>query len=121
MLSNFDPWAVLAEIRSVGSEGSHRAKAAKAANPDATHGLDGLSVLGRIPRERGLTLRHPWHGFTVDCPRGPGRFLWTDGFRCAVGGEGAAWLVNLEQVRLTEEPATDSGGIESRCPRHGGP
>jgi hypothetical protein len=103
MLSDFDPWAVLTEIRGSDSEGPHRAKAAKAANLGTVPSPDGLSVLGRTPRRRGLTLHHPWHGSTVVCPRGVGRFLWTDGYRCAVGCDRAAWLVDLDEVRPVGE------------------
>lgn len=73
-------------------------------------GIDGLSVLGENPdRERGKMLSHPWRGRTVDSPRGPGRLIWTDGYRAAVStNETFCWLVDLAGVRAQLAPMEES-------------
>ena len=67
--------------------------------------LDGLSVLGRNPdREPGRTLAHPWRGRQVDSPAGPGRLIWTDGYRAAIStAANVAYFVDLDRVQLAEE------------------
>ena len=60
---------------------------------------------------------HPWKGRDVESPKGRGRFLWTDGYRCAVAGDFAAWLMDLAEVRLVEPTAARSK-LEKECHHH---
>lgn len=62
-----------------------------------------LELAKSVKVEPGRTLKHPWRGRLVDCPKGRGVFGWTDGFRCTVEEKpNLSWLVDLNTVRLVE-------------------